>query len=401
MHVKVISVRCVEYRGAFEHEGEFWEERLSHPVDVYPKFSAQPPVPIERAPDGRAVVRLMFVHVDTDEGIVGTAGPVSEAQAMLAMDLSAPALIGADPLATEQTWDILYRYAPHGRKGLGMMAISALDCALWDIKGQYFRAPVHVLLGGPTREQIPVYASTLGFSLNLESAARTAKKLAQMGFRAQKWFPRYGPSDGDVGFDRNVSVIGAVREAVGPDVELMVDAWMSWDVPYTLRIARAFADLGVRWVEEPLKPDEVESYLELRRRIDDRVLVAGGEHEYTRWGAYEVLRRHAVDVYQADTLWAGGISEMTKIASLASIFGVPVIPHGESFPANAQFSFAQPPWLTPTLEHLVKWNALRQYFLKYPVQPVSGLVVAPTCYGLGMELDDTKIESRRELRSVA
>lgn len=198
--------------------------------------------------------------------------------------------------------------------------------------------------------------------------------------------------------EHNVDLVRTLREALGPDMDIMVDAWSSWDVPYTLRMAERLAEYRVRWIEEPVLADRRESYAEIVRRIGGGIMVAGGEHEYTRWGFHQLMRARAMDVYQPDTYWAGGISEMCKIAALASAYDVQLIPHGHSVPANAHLSFALPATLTPMLEYLLKWNVIHQWFLKNPVSPVDGRVTPSPEPGLGMDLDGDKIESRREVR---
>jgi L-rhamnonate dehydratase len=395
--MRIRKVSCVAYHGTMEHPGVFWEERLVRPVDIYPQFQSEGPTFLPRSGESAYQVKSIFVHVDTDDGTTGTAGPITEEQAFIIKTTMAPLLIGEDPLATEQLWDILYRYCVHGRKGVEMMAISALDCALWDLKGRHFSVPVHVLLGGPTRASIPAYASALGYSLELDAVRARASELVSDGFRATKWFPRHGPADGVAGVRKNVALAEALREAVGSDVDVMIDAWMSWDVPYTLRMARDLEDVAPRWIEEPVMPDKPRSYAEITRRIGNTIAVSGAEHEYTRWGIHQLMQARAMNIYQPDTYWAGGITEMTKIAALASVYDVQLIPHGHSVPANANFSFAQPAPLVPMLEYLVKWNILHQWFLKVPVHPVQGSVTPPTAPGLGMELDEDKIESREEL----
>jgi L-rhamnonate dehydratase len=197
---------------------------------------------------------------------------------------------------------------------------------------------------------------------------------------------------------RNEELVRVLRETVGPEIDIMIDAWSSWDVPYTLRMAERFADYAPHWIEEPVLADKIDSYAEITARMPNRILVAGGEHEYTRWGLGKLMAARAMHVFQPDTYWAGGISEMLKIATLASTHDVTLIPHGHSVPANAHLSFALPVSLVPMLEYLVKWNTLRQYLLADPVHPVNGVVHPPQQPGLGMELDEDKIEGRTELR---
>jgi len=275
-----------------------------------------------------------------------------------------------------------------------MMAISAIDCALWDLKGRWANAPVYRLLGGPTRTEIPpAYASALGYSIEPARAAARAREFVEEGYQATKWFFRHGPADGPSGMAKNVELVRALRDAVGEDVDLMLDCWMSWDVPYTIEMAERLEDYTPRWLEEPVLPDKIASYAEIRRQV--RTPISGGEHEYTRWGLKQLMDAEAVDVLQPDIYWAGGVTEMLKICALASTYDLPVIPHGHSTPASAHLIASQPPNLCPLLEFLVKWNAIHQYFLASPLVPHNGVVSVPETPGLGMDLDEAKIEHQR------
>ena len=151
----------------------------------------------------------------------------------------------------------------------------------------------------------------------------------------------------------------------------------------------------MRWIEEPVLPDQVAGYAEIRRASP--VPIAGGEHEYTRWGIHRLLEAGAVDVLQPDVAWAGGITEMLKICALASTYGIPVVPHGHSVPATIHLVAALPESVTPLLEYLVKWNEVHQFFLREQLRPVNGWVAVPENPGLGIALDELKIEDRREL----
>jgi L-alanine-DL-glutamate epimerase-like enolase superfamily enzyme len=275
------------------------------------------------------------------------------------------------------------------------MALSAVDCAMWDLKGKVANLPVHRLLGGPTRTTVPAYASALGYSLEPELVAQRARALVADGYTATKWFYRHGPSDGRAGMAKNEALIATLREAVGPDIEIMTDAWSSWDVPYTLEMARRLERYRPTWIEEPVLADKIDSYAAIRRQSP--VPIAGGEHEYTRWGLHQLMAAGGVDVVQADIYWAGGITEMLKICAIASAYDLPVIPHGHSTPASIHVIAAQPEPLTPMVEFLVKWNEVHQFFLKHPLKPINGLVHVPETPGIGMDLDEAKIEDRREL----
>jgi L-alanine-DL-glutamate epimerase-like enolase superfamily enzyme len=290
----------------------------------------------------------------------------------------------------------MYRHAVHGRKGETMMAISALDCAFWDLRGRWLGQPVYRLLGGPVRTTIPAYASALGYTVEPARAAERAREIAATGYTATKWFVTDGPADGREGARKTVELVRALRDALGPDVDLMLDAWMSWDVPYAIQMAERLAEFALRWLEEPVLPDKIAAYAAIRRRSP--IPIAGGEHEYTRWGIKQLLDAGAVDVLQPDIYWAGGISELVKICALASTYDVQVIPHGHSVPATAHLIASQPVTLCPLIEYLIKWNEIHQHFLLHPLKPERGAVTVPDRPGIGMELDPAKIEDEREWR---
>lgn len=395
--MQISGLRLRHVSGTLEHADPFWEERLIRPIDVYPEHRYEGP---NEGPqplgDGRYRIQAYFVEVQTDEGVTGLGGPLSEEIAFIIDRQFRGLLVGEDPLATERIWDKLYRSAVHGRKGAEMMAISALDCALWDLKGRWLGQPVYRLLGGPVRRQFPAYASALGFSLEPERVRERVWGLVAEGYTATKWFFRDGPADGPAGVRRNLELARTIREAAGPDVDLMLDAWMSWDVPYTLRLARELAELRPRWIEEPVLPDKIAAYAAIRAKSP--VPIAGGEHDYTRWGMKGLLDAGAVDVLQPDIYWAGGISELVKICALASSYDIPVIPHGHSTHATAHLIASQPATTCPLLEYLIKWNQVHQFFLKDPLTPVNGTVTVPDRPGLGTELDSAKIEEERDAR---
>ncbi|MDQ6603152.1 MAG: mandelate racemase/muconate lactonizing protein [Chloroflexota bacterium] len=395
--MKITAVRCIQYTGTMDFPGVFWEERLIRPVDIYPQFKNEGAGWLPPATEGAYRMTSTFVHIETDAGMTGIGGPITPDQAFIIKQSMEHYLLGADPLAIERLWDVLYRAAVHGRKGVEMMAISAIDCALWDLKGKWANVPVYVLLGGPVRETLPAYASALGYGLDTDRATAVTKEIVGKGFTATKWFPRWGPADGRAGIAKNVELMRTLREAAGPDVDIMIDAWMSWDVPYTLAMAERFAEYQPRWIEEPVLPDKIASYASITAKIGHGIAVSGAEHEYTRWGIHQLMQANAMHVYQPDIYWAGGISELLKIAALASVYDVQLIPHGHSTPATANFLYAQPVTLCPMLEYLIKWNTIHQWFLKNPVEPQNGFIPLPTLPGIGMELDDAKIESQKEL----
>ena len=340
--MRIDRLRLFEVEGTWSGNafGDGW--RQAKPIDVYPEFRE-----LEAAPRPAGNSTATYLEVATDQGVSGLFGPLGETAGQLAVirrDLQ-PLLRGRDPLATELLHDLMLRLDRHGRSGLFMTAVSAVDCALWDLKGRAWGKPVHQLLGGPTRPAVPAYASMLGFSVEPDRAAAAARAVAQQGYTAQKWFFRHGPGSGEAGLRANIAMAAAVREAVGPDYTLMFDAFMSWDLPYAVRMARALEPLSPYWLEEPLPPEHVGGLRELRRAA--RVPIATGEHVYTRWQTRELLERRAVDFLQNDPHWTGGITELAKVCALGSAFDVPVVAHGHGLHAALHVAASQSPATVP------------------------------------------------------
>ncbi len=387
--MKITAVRCFQVTGRGETPQT--EERQVGMLDIHPEFAAR----AVRLGAEQGPIEGIYVEIATDEGIAGLFGPIFAETVPLIRGKLAPYLIGRDPLATEHLWDLMYRQDRHARAGYEMMAISAADNALWDIRGKAMGVPVYRLLGGPTRERVPCYASMLGHSLDAGLVRERAQWAVAQGYAAQKWFFRYGPHDGLAGMERNVALARAVREAVGPEIEIMFDAWMGWDATYTIRLLERIAEFRPRWMEEPVPPDRVSDFVQIRRRSS--IPLATGEHEYTRWGFLRLLQADAVDVIQADPDWCGGISELAKICTLASAFGLQVVPHGHSIYAAVHVIAATPPATCPMAEYLIRNQPGKQFFHQTRFEPVDGAIPLPTAPGLGIALDDATVESRIEL----
>ena len=382
------AVRCFQVSG---HDPDFLspEERQSQMLDIHPEFAMRGP----NAANDR--VEAIYVEIETDDGASGIFGPIFAETVAIIRERLARHLIGRDPLAGEFLWDILYRQDRHARKGNQMIAISALDNALWDLRGKLLGQPVYRLLGGPTRTQVPCYASMLGHSLDPGLIRERARAMVEAGYTAQKWFFRYGPSDGLAGMERNVAMVRTVREAVGPEIEIMLDAFMGWDATYTIRMLERIAEFRPRWMEEPVPPDRVSDFAMIRRATT--IPIATGEHEYTRWGFLALLQAEAVDVIQADPDWCGGISEVVKIGVLASAFGRQVVPHGHSIHAAVHVIASQAPATFPIAEYLLRNQPGKQYFHTDMMRPERGMIALPTAPGLGFAIDDAKVEERIEL----
>jgi L-alanine-DL-glutamate epimerase-like enolase superfamily enzyme len=269
----------------------------------------------------------LIVEIFTDDGHVGIgnaalAPPITKQVIDLYLK---PLLIGADPWNIEFLWQHMYRKTmAFGRKGIGMAAISAVDIALWDILGKSAKQPVFRLLGGRTKPRIPVYASRL-YSIELSELAAEAKRYKKEGYRAMKLRFGWGPTDGAAGMQQNAALVKTVREAVGDGVDVMADAYMGWTLDYAKRMLPLLEPFNLRWLEEPVIPDDIHGYAELKSYA--RIPIAGGEHEFTQYGFRNLLAARAVDYIQFDTNRVGGITQARKISALAESYSVPVIPH--------------------------------------------------------------------------
>jgi L-alanine-DL-glutamate epimerase-like enolase superfamily enzyme len=269
----------------------------------------------------------LLVEIFTDSGRVGLGN--AALSPMLTKNLIdlylRPLLIGADPWDTEYLWQRMYRRTmAFGRKGVAMTAISAVDIALWDLLGKSVGQPVFRLLGGRTKDKIPVYASRL-YAMPIAELRAEAERYKSEGYTAMKLRFGWGPLDGAEGMQKNVELVRAVRETAGDGIDLMADAYMGWTLDYAKRMLPLLEPFHLRWLEEPVIPDDTRGYRELKSA--GRIPIAGGEHECTIFGFRDLLENNALDYIQFDTNRVGGISQARKICALAESFQVPVVPH--------------------------------------------------------------------------
>ncbi len=344
----------------------------------------------------------LLVKVETDEGVSGwgecfchDAWPALVA---LIDRVYKPLVIGQDPLAREVIWSLLYNWTrDYGQKGLTTAAISGIDIALWDIAGKVAGLPVSKLLGGNFTSRVEAYATGLYLTQRAiedpMALQEEAVAYAEEGFKGIKMKVGFGLA-ADV---RNVKL---VRQAVGDSIKLMVDANHAYPPSVSIRLAQHLEHLGVFWFEEPVIPEDLDGYCEVRQATT--VPIAGGEAEFTRYGFLQLLSRRCVDVVQPDLCICGGISEAKKIAALASAFGTQLVPHvwGTGIAIAAALHFiaslsSEPPSLNsePSMLELDRTeNAIRDGSSVGQLAAVDGYVAVPKGPGLGIDIDETFLE---------
>ncbi|MCI0791699.1 MAG: hypothetical protein J4N99_09725 [Chloroflexi bacterium] len=255
-------------------------------------------------------------------------------------DHFAPVLTGQNCMATEKLWDVMRRVSsPYHTAGLASYAISAVDNALWDLKGKLLGRPVYELLGGPQKDKIFCYASNTDVSWGTRNSIEW---FLELGFKAVKLFLRYGPDDGIDGINRDTEIVAATRQQIGDDVELMVDGWMSLNVEYIVRLVEALKPYRIKWLEDYVLPEDMESYVKVRQRVPGQVL-ATGEHWYTIHPFAQAASKGLVDILQPDINWVGGMSASVRICHIAEAYGLSVISHGGmNIPYGQHLSYAMP-----------------------------------------------------------
>jgi L-rhamnonate dehydratase len=392
--LKIDAVELVELHGHYIEEAGVDHQPQVNPLDVYDELR---PAPYRDKPDGTREVQYeaIYIRIRSAAGLEGLYGPIEREPATIVLEDFEHFLIGKDALAGEVVWDEMYRSNRHSRAGIFMMAVSAVDNALWDLRGKFYGVPVWRLLGGPSREKVEMYASALGFSLELEAVRKRATELKNQGFRYQKWFMGYGPGSGPEGMRNNVELVKTLRETLGEDYEVMFDAYSGWDQDYALEWARQVEQYRPYWMEEVTHPEKIDSFAAIRRGTT--VPLASGEHFYGRWEVERYLQAGTLSVVQADPEWCGGVSELVKIGTVASLHDVRVIPHGHSLRAAVHVILSQSPMTFPMGEYLVTKMRHYYHFEKNPMVVEQAHIAQPTGPGFDIQLDEAKINSQRLL----
>jgi L-alanine-DL-glutamate epimerase-like enolase superfamily enzyme len=393
--LKITAVELWELRGHRESRRGVDQQYQVNPLHIYDELRPAPYRDSASPTSASGGVRATYLKIRTD-GAEGVYGAIDKEAAIVVDQQLRPFLMGKDALAGEKLWDQMYRSNRHARRGHFLMAISAVDNTLWDLRGRHFQTPVYRLLGGPTRDTVEAYASCLGYSLEPDRAQTRAAELKRQGYRNQKWFLPYGPGDGAAGLKKNIEIVRLLREAVGDDVDLMFDVYSGWDLSYTLAWAKQVEKYRPRWIEEATQAEKIGSFVEMHKGTS--IPIASGEHIQGRWEVYDYLKDSAISVVQCDPEWCGGITELQKICTLASVFDVPVIPHGHSLHAALHLIASQSPAVCPLAEYLILKMQSYYHFEKVAPAPVQARFRLTDAPGFGIEWDDAKVESRELLK---
>ena len=324
-----------------------------------------------------------LVQVETDDGVsgIGSCSGNGELIEIIIEKVLKPLLVGMDPTAIEDIWDRAYMRGGHkefGTRGIGIVALSGVDIALWDILGKVRGLPIYQLLGGKCRDQVPVYATAL-YPEEPSKVARRARGFADQGFHGVKI---------KVGFDldQDIRIVRAVRQELGKDFIIMTDANQGYSVDVALKASDAFAECGAFWLEEPLFVEDIEGHAILREK--GKTPIAVGENLHTRYAFENFIVRQAVDFIQPDVARAGGISEIKKITALAAKHKVPVSFHtwgdGVALAASVHLSAALRDCIVMELDYT--YNPLREELLREPFKVQEGYLIPPEKPGLGIEL---------------
>lgn len=345
----------------------------------------------------------MVVEVITDEGITGWGEslchglqPPAIAEAIVQSALK-PIVIGQDPFDVDVLWERMYNLTrPFGQKGAVPNAISAVDIAIWDCLGRAMNKPVCKLLGGAYRNEITPYATGFYRVKNKkypEAAVEEAKLHLSKGFNAMKLKIGFG-------VEEDVRYIWKIREELGPNVRLMLDANHAYNVSSARKILKAVEDADIFWFEEPISPEDIDGYRELKNLTN--IYMAAGENEFTKIGFREWVSRRAVDVLQPDLCSAGGFTECRKISALAQAWHMMLIPHvwgsGIGLAASLQFLATVPPAplalnpIEPMLEYDQSSHPFRQDLIFNAINIENGIVKIPDAPGIGVEINREIIE---------
>ena len=323
-----------------------------------------------------------FLRLLTDEGVTGLS--ITEGGALNRVLIEGslkPCLIGEDPLNNERIWEKMYWASlQYGRRGAPISALSALDIAVWDLKGKILGQPVHRLLGGH-RDTVASYGSGVNLNYTDEELVKEMTAYVTGGFRMVKMkIGKREPAD-------DLRRVKLVRQAIGPDIDLAVDVNNGWSLQTAIRMAHRLEEYDIYWLEEPILADEIDNLARLARATS--IPIAVGENHYTKWEFKELMEQGAMAVVQADVGKCGGVTEYIKIAALADAYGLPVCPHHTEY-IDAPLVAAIPNGLFH--EYIHEWFVPMGRIFVDPIKPANGQVSPLDKPGFGIELNEAAVE---------
>ncbi len=356
-----------------------------------------------------AMIKWVFVKVLTDEGItgiseVGNAG--SERAQAAAIEQLKPRFVGQDPSNIKNLWTSIYKRSIDVRMpgSLHVSALGAIEMALWDIAGKKLNSPIYNLLGGKCRDSVRAYLHVqprTEVEPGPEVYARMARERVEEGFGTLKFDPFWGVAATDAtitpaGLRRIEQVVGAVREAVGDDVEIGIEFHSKFNTYTAIKIARMLEQFNPFFIEEPVSCEDIDALAAVASALDTPI--ASGERFCTKYAYREMLNKHAVDMVQIDTGRAGGFLESRTIADMADMCYMPILvhqPYGPVCDAIAvQLAAMIPNFLAlewPKYYYPVEPTDLRFRLVKEPLKVEKGYVQVPTAPGLGIELNEKEL----------
>lgn len=344
-----------------------------------------------------------LVKVVADDGLVGWG---EGASADLINGLLAPLLIGQDPMDRTGLWERMFHALYNGNNAVGLAgsALSALDMALWDLAGKAADLPVCALLGGKVRDKVAVYATGLYYTEGEfpDRLLNEAQGYVAEGFKGMK------TKVGGLSMSEDVARVRALRDAIGPDIHLMVDANEAYNATTAIRLGQKLAELDLVWFEEPVNAQDLDAYLEVKAALP--MAIAGGENLRTRYEFKPYLTRRAYDIVQPDVMHCGGITEMQRVCAMANACGIQVNPHvwgspvmiaatlhvAATLPPCPPARNAQPYLQEPVMEFDRTPNTIRETICAVPFDHEDGFVRVPTGPGLGIEVDEGVVKRLRE-----
>ena len=352
---------------------------------------------------GLAKTRTALIcKITTDEGLIGWGeGSASPSQTVI-HDYFVPQLMGEDPRNINKLWHTLFHTIHNDNQtgGFGGGALSAVDIALWDILGKASDKSISELLGGAVREKVPVYATGLYYEEDdqYEKLKAEAHSYVEAGYQGMK------TKVGGLSVVDDVARVKVIRDAIGDELYLMVDANKAYNVSTAIDIGNRLADLNIHWFEEPLLPNDVDGYLEVK--AGQPLTIAGGEVWYHRFEARDFLAQRALDIAQPDVRYVGGITEFRNVANMANAMGIQVNPHvwGSAIMISASISLAstfppcpyaripRPYEQEPVMEFDQTPNPIRNELASITFEQSGGFVDVPSGPGLGLEIDESAVE---------